>query len=68
MIVLAYPDHVTVAVKFEKPFGNTIVYNGSKYSICEPTPQKQDLQVGQLLPELKKATYEVAYEYNPQKK
>lgn len=65
MIVLAYPKHVTIAVKFDKPVGKPIIYNGSEYSVCEPTPQKQDLGLGQLLPHLKKARYEVAYAYHP---
>lgn len=65
MIVLTYPKHVTVAVKFDKPFGNTIVYKGSIYSVCEPTPQRKDLPIGKLLPALKNEPYEVAYEYIP---
>lgn len=65
MIVLVYPAHVTIAVKFDKPIGKPIVYNGSKYSVCEPTPQSEDLLVGQLLPSLKNQTYEVAFEYKP---
>jgi len=68
MIVLTYPKHVTIAVQFNKPIGKPIVYNGNKYSICEPTPQKEDLLLGQMLPELKKAPYEVAYVYTPQRK
>jgi hypothetical protein len=68
MIVLSYPKHVTIAVQFNKSYGKPIVYNGNKYSICEPTPQKEDLMVGQLLPELKKVPYEVMYVYTPQKK
>jgi hypothetical protein len=67
MIVLSYPKHVTIAVQFNKPVGRPIIYNGNKYTVCEPTPQKEDLPVGQLLPELKKAPYEVMYVYNPQK-
>ena len=67
MIVLAFPHHVTIAVKFDKPIGKTILYNGQKYSICEPTPQKIDLSIGQLLPDLKKTSYEIAYAYNPEK-
>jgi hypothetical protein len=67
MIVVTYPKHVTVAVQFNKPVGKPIVYNGNKYSICEPTPQKEDLPVGQLLPELKKAPFEIAYVYTPQR-
>lgn len=68
MIVLAYPNHVTIAVQFDKPVGKPIVYNGNKYSVCEPTPQKNDLLIGQLLPELSKTPYEIAYVYNPRNK
>lgn len=68
MIVLSYPKHVTIAVQFNKSYGKPIVYNGNKYSVCEPTPQKEDLMVGQMLPELRKVPYEVMYVYTPQKK
>jgi hypothetical protein len=68
MIVLVFPQHVTVAVKFDKPIGTPIVYNGNTYSVCDPTPQKEDLQIGQLMPSLKKSSYEVAYVYDPPKK
>ncbi len=65
MLVLAFPEHVTIAVKFDKPVGTPIMYKGEKYSVCEPTPQKQDLKLGQLSPNLDKATYEIAYAYIP---
>lgn len=66
MIVLTYPEHVTVAVKFDKPIGKPIMYNGMRYSVCEPTPQKTDLGLGQLLPALRSQPYEVVYAYFPQ--
>lgn len=65
MIVLVYPNHVSIAVKFDKPIGSSIVYNGSKYSVCEPTPQKQDLALGQPLPELHNSSYQIGYVYTP---
>lgn len=65
MIVLVFPKHVTVAVKFDKPVGTPIVYNGQVYTVCEPTPQKDDLRIGQLMKSLKKSHYEVAYVYDP---
>jgi hypothetical protein len=68
MIVVAYPKHVTIAVKFDKPIGHSIVYNGSKYSICEPTPQREDLQLGEFIPALKKENYEIVYAYHPGEK
>lgn len=65
MIVLSYPKHITVAVKLDKPIGTPIIYNGEQYTICEPTPQKQDLLIGQIIPSLRKVAYEIVYAYAP---
>lgn len=65
MIVLSYPKHVTIAVQFDKPVGRTITYNGSRYSVCEPTPQKEDLAIGQWAPGLQKQPFEIVYAYQP---
>ena len=65
MLVLTYPDHVTVAVQLEKPYGKTVEYNGVKYTLCEPSPQRVDLRLGQTLPEISKKAYQVAYAYQP---
>lgn len=65
MIVLAFPEHVTIAVSFDKAPGTPVVYNGRRYYVCEPTPQQQDLAIGQLLPSLSKTPYQVAYAYIP---
>lgn len=67
MIVLSFPTHVAIAVQFDKPIGTSITYNGKKYSVCDPTPQKEDLLVGQLLPGLRKTPYQIAYVYQPRK-
>ncbi|KAA5537524.1 hypothetical protein F0919_04400 [Taibaiella lutea] len=66
MIVLAYPTHVTIAVKFDKSVGKPIMYKNKQYSVCEPTPQTEDLSVGQLSSKLKDVPFQVAYEYDPQ--
>lgn len=65
MIVLSYPGHVNVAVKLENPKGNTIKHNGSIYTICEPTPQKKVLYLGEMEKKLSKQQHEVVYEYTP---
>lgn len=65
MIVLSYPQHVTVAIQFDKPQGNPIVYKGNQYWVCEPTPQLKNLKIGQGIPSLKKEAFEVVYEYQP---
>jgi len=68
MIVLEYPKHVTIAVKFDKAYGNSIVYNGVRYSICEPSSQKDDLRIGKLPSNLRHSAFEVPYVYTPQSK
>jgi len=68
MIAVMYPTHVTMAVKFNKAFGKALIYNGSKYSICDPTAQTDDLGIGEIPSSYQKTSYQVVYEYNPQKK
>ena len=64
MIVLSYPKHVTVAVNFGKKLGkNAIEYKGGYYYICEPSSQRIDLKVGEMLPDWKKTPYQIVYEY-----
>jgi hypothetical protein len=65
MITLLYPDHVTIAIQLDKPLGKTIQYKGRQYSVCEPTPQSNDLKMGQLPLALRNAAFEVGYEYIP---
>ncbi len=65
MLVLLYPEHVTIAVKLDKPVGKPILYNGDTYSVCEPTPQADDLRVGEVPAELKQEGFRVAYVYTP---
>ncbi|HMO62025.1 MAG TPA: hypothetical protein PKC39_07240 [Ferruginibacter sp.] len=68
MIVLSFPDHISIGVNFEKPVGKPIYHDGVAYTICEPTPQKQDLAIGKMPPALKKKPYEIVYVYTPGKK
>ncbi|MNK33197.1 hypothetical protein D3C87_516770 [compost metagenome] len=68
MIALLYPTHLTMAVQFDKPVGEFITYKGKKYSFCEPTPQAQDLKIGQLANKLKNIKYEIVYAYEPAKR
>ncbi|MFD0764802.1 hypothetical protein ACFQZI_08035 [Mucilaginibacter lutimaris] len=65
MIALLYPTHITMAVEFNKPVGDPIVYKGKTYSICEPTPQLENLSIGQLSAKLKSTPYHVVYAYEP---
>jgi len=67
MVAVLYPEHLTIAVNLDQPIGNTINYNGKKYSFCEPTPQAQDLKIGQVATRLKHLKYEIVYAYEPVK-
>ena len=65
MVVVSFPHHLTVAVKFDKPVGTPIVFNGSAYSLCEPTPQAEDLPLGHISDNYKSVAYQVVYAYSP---
>lgn len=65
MIAILYPTHITMAVQFDKPVGSPIIYKGKIYSLCEPTPQSQNLAIGQVPDKLKGKPYEVVYQYIP---
>ena len=65
MIALLYPTHITMAVQFNKPLANSITYKGKKYAVCEPTPQTENLKIGQISAKLKDKAYQVVYEYEP---
>lgn len=65
MIALLYPTHITMAVQFDKPIGQPILYNGKTYSFCEPTPQKEDLNIGQISTDLRNVPYKIVYAYEP---
>ena len=65
MIALLYPQHVLLAIKLDHPIGKTVLYNNIKYSVCDPTPQEDDLKVGQVSDNLKEIPFQVVYEYHP---
>ncbi|MEJ7693053.1 hypothetical protein [Daejeonella sp.] len=65
MIALLYPTHITMAVQFDKPTGRSILYNGVRYSVCEATPQKEDLRIGQIASDYRNVSYDVVYQYQP---
>ena len=47
-ILIDYPEHASAAVNFKTTsYGEPILYNGSKYTICEPTGPGNDLLPGQ---------------------
>ncbi|GGE43242.1 hypothetical protein EV200_101404 [Pedobacter psychrotolerans] len=67
MVAVLYPEHLTIAVNLDKPVGNPLTYNGRQYSFCEPTPQFENLKIGQISSSLKHSKYEIVYAYEPKK-
>jgi hypothetical protein len=67
MIVLSYPDHVTIAVKVDGPVENAVIHEGEAYTICEPTPQKKELRLGETIPGIHDRPFEISYVYRPTK-
>ena len=65
MIALRYPTHVTIAIQFKTPVGKSILYKGDYYSICEPTPQQENLGIGQLSKKHQTENFEIVYHYSP---
>jgi hypothetical protein len=65
VIVLAYEKHVTLAIHLSYRIGKPVKHNGTRYYVCEPTPQKYDLKIGEMIPSLRKAPFEIVYEYQP---
>lgn len=65
MIALLYPTHITMAVQFSSPVGEHIVYKGKIYSLCEPTPELEDLKIGQMAAKLRNIPYSIVYQYEP---
>lgn len=63
MITILYPTHVVVAVKFDKPLGAPVMYNGDAYTICDPT--QPNLLVGQLADKYTHQQGKVVYAYQP---
>ncbi|WP_207426858.1 hypothetical protein [Pedobacter sp. SYSU D00535] len=68
MIALLYPSHITIAVQLKKAQGTPILYKGKEYSVCEPTPQFQQLRIGQIAQKFRNEPYQVVYHYDPSSK
>jgi hypothetical protein len=65
MIAILLPTHITIGVQFAEPIGETVEYEGRRFSICEPTLPSR-LPTAMPVPTAwKNAGYEVVYAYRP---
>jgi len=60
MIVIAFPDHVTIAVSTPTPIGNTaLIYKDKRYYVCDPTGPIGSFKIGNIPEEYRTQSYEV---------
>lgn len=50
MAVVAYDDHLTIAVGSDNIPGDAFVYEGQRYIFCDPTGPKDSSRIGQIPP------------------
>ncbi|MCB0550586.1 MAG: hypothetical protein KDD19_23655 [Phaeodactylibacter sp.] len=63
MIVMAYPDHLTVGVALPQTKAGFIRYKSTAYYICDPTGPVNSPVVGEVPEGYEKAAFEVIKEY-----
>lgn len=63
MIIIAYPDHLTIAVSFDNNSGDAIKYKGKKYFICDPTGPINSTSIGKIPKEFAHAKFEIIGSY-----
>lgn len=63
MIIMAYPDHLTIAVALDKPIGNPITYKGKNYYICDPTGPSNSVEIGTIPRKYERKSFEILDSY-----
>ena len=63
MIVLAYPDHLTVGVALPQTKSGFVRYNSKAYYVCDPTGPVNSDAVGKIPEGYEDTPYEIIKEY-----
>lgn len=59
MIVVAFPDHLTIAVGLDEPIGPSIKYKGKKFYICDPTGPSNSSEIGRVPKGYERQSFEI---------
>ncbi|MFK7981033.1 MAG: hypothetical protein AB8G86_13690 [Saprospiraceae bacterium] len=59
MIIVAFPDHLTVAVALDQPIGPSIQYKGKKFYIVDPTGPSNSSEIGRIPKGYEKQSFEI---------
>ena len=63
MIIVSYPDHLTIGIKLDINEGKPLYYKGEKYTICDPTGPSNSSDIGIYPKGYERKAYEVIGAY-----
>lgn len=63
MIVVAFKDHLSIAVAVPGLQGDTVQYRNEKYIFCDPTGPQNSSEIGQIPPGYEHQSFEIIGEY-----
>lgn len=63
MIMIAYPDHLTIGVALAQPIGDPIAYRGRKYYVCDPTGPSNSTEIGSVPKSYQQKNFEILAAY-----
>lgn len=64
MLIIGFPDHLTIAVSIPEFDGDGIEYQGRKYYFCDPTGPANSAEIGRLPEEFIGQEYEILGQFN----
>lgn len=64
MAVVAYDDHLTIAVASETIQGDHFSYQGKRYVFCDPTGPSGSSRIGEIPPGYEKKSFQIIGEHN----
>jgi hypothetical protein len=67
MIVIAYEDHLTIAVASQEVAGAAVNYQGRRYVFCDPTGPENSIAIGKIPPGYEGERFEIIGAYTPKK-
>ena len=64
MLIIAYPDHLTIAVAFSPERGGDVIrFRGRNYYICDPTGPVNSTEIGWIPKEFRNSKFEIIGTY-----
>lgn len=64
MLIVAFPDHLSIAVELEQSVGKAIPYQGKNYYLCDPTGPLNSNEIGGFPKGYERKPYEIIGHYD----